>query len=260
MSGFQVEHLADFGTSEPWVARVMLGLGDIIAATPLNAREDVRDALGDVFYALTDAFNDLRRLRVLVAGDAPRSELDAAFSAFYVHLWRAYKDRFQKFVRTLGFDLGFLWMKAKDFNAIAPKFFAKHPNVDAAFIEMLVDERTSWQDKFAAIRNDHLEHRKPLPEDFVAAFYTLEQAELLFANAWQAMEGIAAVLLQTLLPPGTSLLEIPEDERDPTIRKRFGFGMARAADGIDVTEAIGACASRAPVDTVAERVRADSSG
>jgi hypothetical protein len=85
MSDFQVEHLADFGSSEPWVARIMLGLGDIIAATPLNGRDDVRDALGEVFYALTDAFNDLRRLRELIPAKAPRSEIDAAFSAFYIH-------------------------------------------------------------------------------------------------------------------------------------------------------------------------------
>jgi len=210
MTDFQVEHLADFGSSEPWVARVMLGLGDIIAATPLNGRDDVREALGEVFYALSDAFNDLRRLRDLVARGAPRSELDAAFSSFYVHLWRAYKDRFQKFVRALGFDLGFLWMKAKEFNAIAPKFLAKHPDVDATFIEMLIDERMSWQDKFAVIRNEHLEHRKALPAKFVAAFYTLEQAELLFANAWQAMEDIAAVLLATQLPQAVILREVPE--------------------------------------------------
>ena len=228
MSDFQVEHLADFGSSEPWVARVMLGIGDIISATPLNGRDDVRDALGDVFYALSDAFNDLRRLRDLVGRDAPRSELDAAFSSFYVHLWRAYKDRFQKFVRTLGFDIGFLWMKPKDFNAIAPKFLGKHPDVEAAFIEMLIDERTSWQDKFSVIRNEHLEHRKPLPVDFVAAFYALEQAELLFANAWEAMEDIAAVLLATLLPEGVVLREVPEAERDPAIPKRFAFAMSEA--------------------------------
>jgi hypothetical protein len=65
-----------------------------------------------------------------------------------------------------------------------------------------------------------------LPEKFVAAFYTLEQAELLFANVWQAMEDIAAVLLQTLLPSGISLREIPENERDPAVPKRFGFAMA----------------------------------
>lgn len=85
--------------------------------------------------------------------------------------------------------------------------------------------------KFAVIRNDHLEHRKPLPENFVGAFYTLEQAELIFANAWQAMEGISAVLLQTMLPAGVFLREIPEDERDPTIPKRFGFAIAEPPTG-----------------------------
>ena len=213
------------------IERSGLGLGDIIAATPLSGRDDVRDALGDVFYGLADAFNDLRRLRTLVSTDAPRSELDAAFSAFYVHLWRAYKDRFQKFIRVLGFDLGFLWMKAKDFNAIAPKFLAKHPEVPEAFVEMLVDERTSWQDKFAVIRNDHLEHRKPLPEKFVADFYTLEQAELIFANAWEAMEDISAVLLETMLPASVLLREIPDDERDPMLPKRFGFAIAEPPTG-----------------------------
>jgi len=84
----------------------MLGLSDVIAATPLNGDQDVTDALGDVFMALTDAFNDLRRLRELASSNAPTSELQAAYSAFYRHLWTAYKDRFQKFVTTLGYDIG----------------------------------------------------------------------------------------------------------------------------------------------------------
>ena len=179
-----------------------------------------------MFNALADAFNDLPRLRDLVSANTPRSELDAAFSAFYVHLWRAYKDRFQKFIRALGFDIGFLWMKARDFNASLRSSSPSTRRVEEAFIEMLVDERTSWQDKFAVIRNEHFEHRKPLPEEFVAAFYTLERAELVFANAWQAMEDIAAVLLQTLLPSGVLLREIPEGERDAAIPKRFGFALA----------------------------------
>jgi hypothetical protein len=209
-------------TSTPICASV---LGDLIAATPLNGREDVTNALGDVFYALSDAFNDLRRLRDLHAKSAPRSEIEGAFSSFYVHLWRAYKDRFQRFVRTLGFDIGFLWMKAKDFNAIAPKFLAKHPELDETFLKMLADERRSWQDPFAVIRNDHLEHRKPLPPEFVAAFYTLEQAELVFSNVWEAMEDIAVVLLQTMIAAPFVVREIPANERDPSIPKRFGFAI-----------------------------------
>jgi hypothetical protein len=95
-----------------------------------------------------------------------------------------------------------VWKPPKDFNAIAPKFLAKHPEVDPAFIAMLDNQRQSWQDKFAAIRNDHFEHRKPLRPELVANFYNLDQAELLFSNAWRAMEDIAVVLLQTKLPAG----------------------------------------------------------
>jgi hypothetical protein len=92
---------------------------------------------------------------------------------------------------------------------------------------MLVDERESWQDKFASFRNDHLEHRRPLPPAFIAAFYSLDQAELAFANTWGAMEDIATRLLATKLPSALVLREIPADERDPTMPKRFGFALVR---------------------------------
>ena len=88
---------------------------------------------------------------------------------------------------------------------------------------MLADERTTWQDKFAFFRNEHLEHRRPLPPEFVATFYTLDQAELAFTNTWEAMEDIAARLLETKLGPPFSLRDIPENERDPALPKRFGF-------------------------------------
>jgi len=88
---------------------------------------------------------------------------------------------------------------------------------------MLRDERQTWQVRLAAFRNDYLEHRRTLPHDFVEPFYTLAQAELMFSNAWEAMEDIAAVLLGYTLPPNVHLVEIPEAERDPGLPKRFRF-------------------------------------
>jgi hypothetical protein len=185
----------------------------------------VTNALGDVFYALTDAFNDLRRLRELLADDAntPKSEVDAAFSAFYVHLWRAYKDRFQTFIQTLGYDIGFLWMNDHKFATISAKFLSKHPELDQSYIDMLADDRATWQSKVAYFRNQHLEHNEPLPAEFVARFYTLAEAELAFENTWEAIEDIAARLIETKLPPGVHLGVIPENERDSGMPKRFRF-------------------------------------
>ena len=220
-----VEPYADFGTSEPWVARTMLGILEVAGATRWSGDENLSNAVGSVFEALAEAFNDLRALRELDAREkVPVTERDAAFSAFYRHLWTAYKDRFQNGVPpVLGYKIGFLFASDRDFEAVAAKFLRKHPELDPAFVTMLGDERRSWQSALARFRNDHLEHRKKLDPLFVAPFYTLATAELAFENVWQAIEDITVQLLVPYLPPGISLVEIPEAHRDAGFPKRFGF-------------------------------------
>jgi hypothetical protein len=65
--------------------KAILVTGWSCSATELPARLINRTLS---FYALSDAFNDLRRPRKLMADRAPRSEIEAAFSSFCVHLWR----------------------------------------------------------------------------------------------------------------------------------------------------------------------------
>jgi hypothetical protein len=225
MSEYRVEHLANFGTGEAWVARIMLGLSTIVDATTLANRAEIKQAIGLVFEGLVDAFNDLRELRRL-EGDVsvPVTEGEGRYSSFYVHLWRAYKDRFQKGLpRALGYDLGFLWQSDEKFEAGGERFQRQHPEVDPHFIEMLRDDRAKWQQKLALFRNEHLEHKQPLKPEFVGSFYTLAGAELAFENVWEAIEDISAILLMPHLAPGVLLAEIPEVERDPAAPKRFGF-------------------------------------
>jgi hypothetical protein len=74
----------------------------------------------------------------------------------------------------------------------------------------------------ARLRNDHLEHRKKLDTSFVAPFYTLATAELVFENVWQAIEDITVQLLVPHLPTCVSLIEIPDEQRNADFPKRFG--------------------------------------
>jgi hypothetical protein len=227
VSEYRVEHYANFGTGEPWVARLMFGLATVVDVTTLANREEIRQALASVYEALADAYNDLRELRRL-AGDtnAPVTEREGAYSSFYAHLWRAYKDRFQKGLpQALGYDLGFLWQNDDKFEAGAAHFVEAHPEVDPQLIDMLRDERCAWQQNLALFRNEHLEHRQQLPAAFVAPFYTLAGAELAFDNVWHAIEDITVVLLMPHLAPGIQLVEIPEAERDPARPERFGFAV-----------------------------------
>jgi hypothetical protein len=223
---FKVEPYANFGTGEAWVARLMLGLPAIVDATTVMNRNEVKLAITSVYQALVEAFNDLRELRRLEGDeDVAVSEREGTYSAFYVHLWRAYKDRFQKNLPpVLGYDLGFLWKNDKDFEAGGARLVADHPE-RGDLAEMLGEERRSWQQKLALFRNEHLEHKRELKPEFVASFYTLDGAELAFENVWQAIEDIAVQLLIPHLAPGVALVEIPEAQRDPAMPLRFGLGV-----------------------------------
>jgi len=221
----RIERYANFGTGEAWVSRVMLGLLNVLDVTTVPNRDEVKEGLGVVFQALAEAFNDLRSLRELMSrSDSPATELQAAYSSFYVHLWRAYKDRFQKSVPpALGYDVGFLWANDKTFEAGAATFLAAHPAVGTGLVEMLGNDRREWQNDLATFRNEHLEHQQPVDPALLATFYRLDSAETAFENVWQAIEDITAQLLSAHFPPGIELVEIPENERDPIVPRRFGF-------------------------------------
>jgi len=227
VSDFRVERYADFGTGEPWVARVMIGLSTIVDTTTLANRDEIKLAIANVNEALVDAFNDLREIRrIETDADIPVTERQGTYSAFYVHLWRAYKDRFGKKLPTaLGHDLGFLWQKDDTFESGAAHLVDDHPE-HADLIEMLRDDRRSWQQKLALFRNEHLEHKGKLKPEFVASFYALAGAERAFENVWRAIEDISVQLLIPHLAPGVSLVEIPEVERDPAVPQRFRFAVA----------------------------------
>jgi hypothetical protein len=129
VSDFRVERYADFGTGEPWVARVMIGLSTIVDTTTLANRDEIKLAIANVYEALVDAFNDLREIRrIETDADIPVTERQGACSAFYVHLWRAYQDRFGKYLLTTLHDLGFLWQKDDAFESGAAHLADDHPD------------------------------------------------------------------------------------------------------------------------------------
>jgi hypothetical protein len=92
------------------------------------------------------------------------------------------------------------------------------------------NDRREWQNDLALFRNEHLEHQRPVDRELLARFYRSDSAETAFENVWQAIEDITVQLLVPYLPPGIALVEIPDDERDPIVPRRFGFHVP----GLDV--------------------------
>jgi len=220
---WKLDLLSDVGTSEPFVARIGLGLFDILDVTNFKERKKINDTIFEILLeGLIPAFISLRELRK--GESVPIITINKNYYNLYNHLWVAYKDRMQRVVKLLGFDVGFLFQKESQFKQGCENFLKQHPNVNQAFTKMLADQRKSWQNILSIIRNHYLEH-KILDIKQVERFFTIENAEVLFCNCWQAIEMILVILLRTGMPldKGIDIADIPEKERDPSCPKRFRF-------------------------------------
>jgi hypothetical protein len=217
-------HLADVGTSEPFLARLTLGLVEILNATSFARREEITSGLMNMTTeCLIPAFLSLRVLRRIAGSpDEPLLTKTKQFDDMCKSLWSAYKDRMQSVTRLMGYDIGFLFQKDSVFEEGCKEFVKVHPEVSEELIARMKGNRATWQPELARFRNDYLEHQKIQRED-VAAFYSLPRAEETFRNVWITVEEILVLLMAAGLHPMTCLREIPENERNPSNPLRFGF-------------------------------------
>lgn len=232
MHEFKVEHYASFGTGEPWVARIVLGLQELVYAVPAlgPTREAFMNELGEVFESLGMAFEELRVLRRLVAEKVPALGIARAYASLYGYLWQAYKDRFQAALKALGLDIGFLFQNDANFEKGAAELLAARPEL-ADIVDLMRRDRSDFQTTLSEYRNDYLEQRVESPDpDLIAKFHRLDSAENMFQNVWQAIEDYVALYVIANLPPTVRHIEIPEAERDPSRPTRFQFALLDAPE------------------------------
>jgi hypothetical protein len=223
---FRVAPLADVGSSEPFLARISIGLIDVLNATLYDNRNEIKNAImGLSIDCLIPAFMSLRELRKIADDDkAPLLSKNKAFDDLCKYVWTAYKDRMTKTARLMGYEIGFLFQKDSFFEAGCETFLKNNPEVGPLIIPLMKHNRSSWQADLSKFRNDYLEHQTIKRHD-VASFYSLTQAETWFQNVWIAIEEILVSCLSAKLPTMCCLREIPESERPPELPKRYGFAL-----------------------------------
>jgi hypothetical protein len=220
---FQVERYANFGSGEPWVARVLLQWQSIINAVPGfgETREAFHLAQGEVFETLGMAFQALRKLRELVVKDAPALELAESYASLYGYLWQAYKDRFQTALGALGVDFGFYWSNDVTFEEGAAALVAERPELEG-LVDLMRHYRQNFHNALAYYRNTYLEHRESNADRrMLESFHRLEAAEDTFEKVWRAIEAIVAGIVVANLPHGLVLVEIPEVNQATSRPERY---------------------------------------
>jgi len=225
-SQFHVLPYANVGAGEPFVARVMIGLLEILGAAPYREVEKgkIRDSItGLGTECLIPAFISLRELRQTAnRPDVPVLNKTKNFDDVYKYLWTAYKDRTQTTARLMGYDIGFLFQKDSKFEEGCAAFPKANPDVSSELIRVMKIYRSTWQPELLRFRNDYLEHQT-ISREAVAEFYSLEKAERMFASVWIAIEEILVLLIAAKLSLGITIRELSKSEQVTGIPKRFGF-------------------------------------
>jgi hypothetical protein len=223
-----VRRFADVGTAEPFVARLTIGLLDILDATQFPNRDEIKESIIELaLESIMPAFLSLRELRKIAADEkVPILTKQKNYEDMYKSLWAAYKDRMKITAKLMGYDLGFLFQKDSLFDGGCVRFAKTHPEVSEELIIRMKRNRAEWQLALRRFRNDYLEHKKIKRED-VEEFYSLAHAELTFYRVWVAIEETLAILIVTQLSGNFCFTDIPDTERDPQLPLRFRLGLAK---------------------------------
>ena len=219
-----VEKYANVGSNQPFLARIWGGLSEIVSNLDLTDKEKelLNNLIGDMVTDLIQASQSLEEIKNIESGKKEKviSELEKQYKDLYDYCWRAYKDKMQKIVLFLGFNLSFLFKNEKEFIKNIKKFKLENPAVNKDFDLMLINDRKTWQNKLATFRNDFIQHKK-LDYKEQNKFFNIQAAETIFSNCWQAMEDILVNIFILKLNKNFRIVEIPSEKRDKAYPKRF---------------------------------------
>ena len=82
-----------------------------------------------------------------------------------------------------------------------------------------VNDRDSWQNRFADYRNQEIEHQSG--NQRVEDFENPRAVEAAFYNTWRTMEDWAVIAINASVKPPMRIVAIPKDERNPSAPKKY---------------------------------------
>lgn len=210
--------MADFGPEEPFAARIWLTFPDLVQHMEVDASyDDIVFAFSRVVEALSLARSHLTTIESEAFGSKPTIDQQKEYAGLYNALWSAYKDRFQAYLRLFGFDIGFMFVSDKAFETKAKEFTDAHPS-KVALVKKAKAARGFWQQALADHRNNfHTGDRRAENAELESP----EMARWMFDRIWQDIEDIFIFLGESKMKRPWVIREIPENERDAIIAKRF---------------------------------------
>jgi hypothetical protein len=213
---WKVVPFVDVGADEQFQARFG-ALADLFNAASWNV--EIRKSIMDKFWSMvlegfTPAFLNLRQaIRLESDPTTPILNLRNEFNSFYSKLWTAYQHRFADLAEEMGYKVNFLFSESEAKFEQRGKQFGQRYGFDDEVLRHIGEQRRSWQNKLADIRNKVVEHAR-IPADEVSSIYKSSTAKAYFDNCWQMAEWFTALLMAKHLPASLELASLPEGMTD----------------------------------------------
>lgn len=252
-----MQHVFDFGSSDPFVARMMLQvfeMRDFVfkpeeidafdnAYNPflqnITETKTVKDKCVDLIEKHTEGVRSGKLARIKGStrevDECIDTDLNIWFKDFFIRGNMASKNLI-KFAGFFGYNISFMFGDPIKFKRGKKRFLEKYQNGNGKyFVEMIVDHRKQWYEPFASFRAKIEHDGFCLPdikyrtlngkvEPVIARFgsLSLEQyLNMLWGNLFHLCEDIIMLLFVSKLPENCFIMSIPEKDRDPQMPMRY---------------------------------------
>jgi hypothetical protein len=226
-SSWKIRHFADISGSEEFLMQLVTEMRELVDASMIREpeRQELKEAILRISVdGLMPAFEDLKGIRTSASEAIPELNRRQYYESFTIVLWRSYKDLMQTAAKLMEPEIGFVFQNDSQFEDGLIKWGKKRPALAEAFAPFAREQRRTWQNELGAFRN-YLEHKDQTDPAIYEHRYRPDHAEMLFEAVWRTIADVLAMLINLQLPSGTTLVEIPLEQRQPLRPRRFGFAV-----------------------------------
>lgn len=205
-----VTEAASWGENDPYVERIWMLTKEVIRHLDINEDiEDEADFAADRLYEkLITARNSYSKIADSDFRELNISQQNDEFEHLYSALWSAYKDRFAKLMKLIGYDVSFMFAKPEDFEPKATAFSELHPN-KSWLVDYAKQLRDAWQNDLAKNRNA-FQHDGDLRN--ITDLNDPQTAKEVFEVVCYVVEGVFAMLSEEKLEANWKIALLDDDE------------------------------------------------
>jgi hypothetical protein len=146
-----IKESTSWGPDDPCVERVWALTKDTLRHVPVEVRDTANFAADRLYDKLVTARNSYQIIASSNFAELNVGQQNSAYDNFYSAIWTAYKDRFQVLMKTLGYDIGFMFVNDQNYDKKAKDFVEDHPSL-AWLPDYGKTLRENWQNDLARTR------------------------------------------------------------------------------------------------------------